>query len=55
MAADRPQKLGEIIDILKKAYCQGIGVEFMHIADLDQQNWIRDKFEKEDKFQHSKG
>lgn len=54
MAADRPQKLSEIIDILKKAYCQGIGVEFMHIADLDQQNWIRDKFEKGDKFQHTK-
>ena len=34
VAADRPQKLSDIIDILKKAYCQGIGVEFMHIADL---------------------
>jgi len=32
----------------------GIGVEFMHIADMDQQNWIRDKFEREDKFAHTK-
>ena len=54
MAINRPQKLREIIQILKSAYCMGIGVEFMHIADMDQQNWIRDKFEKADKFQHSK-
>jgi 2-oxoglutarate dehydrogenase complex dehydrogenase (E1) component-like enzyme len=33
--------------VLKSAYCGGIGVEFMHIADMDQQNWIRDKFEKQ--------
>lgn len=54
MASMRPQKLSEIIGILKKAYCMGIGVEFMHIADMDQQNWIRNKFEKEDKFDHTK-
>lgn len=28
------------------AYCQHIGVEFMFINDLDQCQWIREKFEK---------
>lgn len=28
------------------AYCQHIGVEFMFINDLDQCQWIRQKFEK---------
>jgi len=38
-------KLRELIDSYKNAYCKKIGVEFMHIADRDQCNWIRDKFE----------
>lgn len=28
------------------AYCQHIGVEFMFINDLEQCQWIRQKFEK---------
>jgi len=28
------------------AYCQHIGVEFMFINDLDQCQWIRQKFER---------
>ena len=38
-------KLRELIDAYKNAYCQKIGVEFMHIHDRDQCNWIRDRFE----------
>lgn len=38
-------KLRELIDSYKKAYCGKIGVEYMHIADRDVCNWIRDKFE----------
>lgn len=26
-------------------YCGSIGAEFMHIQDLDQVNWIREKLE----------
>ena len=29
-------KLREIIDIMEEAYCGTVGVEFTHIADLDQ-------------------
>ncbi|KAK9968708.1 hypothetical protein ABG768_003019 [Culter alburnus] len=38
--------LREIIRRLEMAYCQHIGVEFMFINDLEQCQWIREKFEK---------
>uniref|UniRef100_A0A9J7XIR4 2-oxoglutarate dehydrogenase complex component E1 n=1 Tax=Cyprinus carpio carpio TaxID=630221 RepID=A0A9J7XIR4_CYPCA len=38
--------LREIIRRLEMAYCQHIGVEFMFINDLDQCQWIRQKFER---------
>uniref|UniRef100_A0A6Q2YTK8 2-oxoglutarate dehydrogenase complex component E1 n=1 Tax=Esox lucius TaxID=8010 RepID=A0A6Q2YTK8_ESOLU len=38
--------LREIIRRLEMSYCQHIGVEFMFINDLDQCQWIREKFEK---------
>ncbi|KAM8853110.1 2-oxoglutarate dehydrogenase complex component E1 [Synchiropus picturatus] len=37
--------LREIIHRLESAYCQHIGVEFMFINDLEQCQWIRQKFE----------
>ena len=30
---------------MEEAYCGKIGVEYMHITDRDQCNWIRDKIE----------
>jgi len=45
-------KLKDIVDIMEEAYCGTVGVEFTHIADLDQQNWIRAKFEKKKKFHY---
>jgi len=54
LAQGGPQTLRSILSTLQGAYCQTIGVEFMHIPDMEQQNWIRDKFEREDKFQHTK-
>jgi len=38
-------KLRELIDAYKNAYCQKIGVEYMHIPFRDECNWIRDRFE----------
>ncbi|KAM4635033.1 2-oxoglutarate dehydrogenase complex component E1 isoform 2-T2 [Polymixia lowei] len=38
--------LREIIRRLEMAYCQHIGVEFMFINDLEQCQWIRQKFER---------
>jgi 2-oxoglutarate dehydrogenase E1 component len=37
--------LREIRDQLHTAYCGRIGVEYMHIPNRDQCNWIRDKIE----------
>uniref|UniRef100_A0A665VD54 2-oxoglutarate dehydrogenase complex component E1 n=1 Tax=Echeneis naucrates TaxID=173247 RepID=A0A665VD54_ECHNA len=37
--------LREIIHRLETAYCQHIGVEFMFINDVEQCQWIRQKFE----------
>ena len=38
-------KLRELIQTLQKAYCDKIGVEFMHIQDPAQQTYLRDVFE----------
>ncbi|CAG8452153.1 8019_t:CDS:2 [Ambispora leptoticha] len=46
--------LREIIDHLKKVYCGTIGVEYIHIADREQCDWIRTKFEIAEPFRYSK-
>jgi len=37
--------LREIIKRLENVYCNHIGVEYMHINNLDQINWIRERLE----------
>lgn len=37
---------------LQSAYCDTVGVEFTHIASMEQQNWIRTKFEHAKKFEY---
>eukprot|EP00295_Goniomonas_pacifica_P041010 CAMPEP_0175982184 /NCGR_PEP_ID=MMETSP0108-20121206/47759_1 /TAXON_ID=195067 ORGANISM="Goniomonas pacifica, Strain CCMP1869" /NCGR_SAMPLE_ID=MMETSP0108 /ASSEMBLY_ACC=CAM_ASM_000204 /LENGTH=82 /DNA_ID=CAMNT_0017312815 /DNA_START=1 /DNA_END=245 /DNA_ORIENTATION=+ len=37
--------LREIFERLRASYCGPIGIEYNHIPDLDQQNFIRDNFE----------
>jgi|TARA_B110001450_G_scaffold253439_1_gene276888 2-oxoglutarate dehydrogenase E1 component len=34
-----------LVAALQKAYCGKVGVEYMHIPDRGQCNWIRDQFE----------
>jgi 2-oxoglutarate dehydrogenase E1 component len=46
MTTKRTWKLKDLIAAYHNAYCKKIGVEFMHISNIEQQNWIRDKFEK---------
>lgn len=45
--------LREIIRRLELAYCQHIGVEFMFINDVEQCQWIRQRFETPDIMQFS--
>ncbi len=37
--------LREIMEILKETYCGSIGVEFMHIQDMQQKTWIQERIE----------
>src|SRR5216684_3879475 len=41
--------LREILAILRRTYCQTLGVEFMHISDPAQKGWIQERIEGPDK------
>ena len=45
--------LGDLLGVLRDAYCRTIGVEYMHIQDTEEQRWIQSRFEGVD-FQFSK-
>src|SRR6056297_340006 len=38
-------RLGDLLGVLRDAYCRTIGVEYMHIQNTDEQQWIQSKFE----------
>ncbi len=38
-------KLRKILGILRDSYCRTIGIEYMHIQDPEQREWIQDKIE----------
>ena len=37
--------LGDILGVLRDAYCRTIGVEYMHIQDPEQKHWIQEHVE----------
>ncbi len=37
--------LGDILHVLRNAYCRTIGIEYMHIQDPVEQRWIQDEVE----------
>ena len=39
----------EIIAILRRTYCQTLGVEFLHLSDGNQKRWIQERIEGPDK------
>ncbi len=39
----------EIVAILRRTYCQTLGVEFMHISNPAQKGWIQERIEGKDK------
>src|SRR5215813_233433 len=41
--------LREIVAILRRTYCQTLGVEFLHISDAAQKSWIQERIEGRDK------
>ena len=40
-----PAKLGDIVACLEDTYCRTIGVEFAHLTDEDQREWLRQRME----------
>jgi len=41
--------LREIVEILRRTYCQTLGVEFMHVSDPAQKAWLQERIEGPDK------
>src|SRR5690348_1709499 len=39
----------EIVSILRRTYCQTVGIEFMHISNAAQKAWIQERIEGRDK------
>lgn len=55
LSGNKPKRtLREIMEKLKQTYCSNIGVEFMHIQNRDENNWIKEHFETERKYSFSK-
>jgi len=45
LAGKRLLTFGDILGILRDAYCRTVGVEYMHIQEPDQKRWIQDHVE----------
>jgi multifunctional 2-oxoglutarate metabolism enzyme len=43
--------LSEILRVLRDAYCRTIGIEYMHIQDLEEQRWIQEHVESQSQLQ----
>jgi len=41
----RKSTLGDLLGVLRDAYCRTIGVEYMHIQNTDEQRWIQERVE----------
>ena len=42
---DGKMPLGEILHVLRNAYCRTVGVEYMHIQDPDEKQWLQEQVE----------
>jgi 2-oxoglutarate dehydrogenase E1 component len=45
LAGSRTMKLSDILGVLRDAYSRTIGVEYMHISDVEQKAWIQQQVE----------
>ena len=45
LAGREVMRFGDILGILRDAYCRTVGVEYMHIQEPDQKRWIQDHVE----------
>ncbi|KAE8691913.1 2-oxoglutarate dehydrogenase, E1 component isoform 3 [Hibiscus syriacus] len=55
LSENRPvQTLRSILTRLEQAYCGSIGFEYMHVADREKCNWLRDKIETPTPMQYNR-
>jgi 2-oxoglutarate dehydrogenase E1 component len=45
LAGPEVQTLGEIVDRMRETYCRSIGVEFIHIENVEQRHWLTEQME----------
>jgi 2-oxoglutarate dehydrogenase E1 component len=45
VAGTERMHLGDLLGVLRDAYCRSIGIEYMHIQDTEEQRWIQSKVE----------
>jgi 2-oxoglutarate dehydrogenase E1 component len=45
IAGRERMKLGDLLDLLREAYCQTIGIEYMHISEPAEKRWIQEHVE----------
>ena len=45
IGSDAEYEVNDLIDRLKTTYCKNIGIEFQHISNKRERNWIIEKFE----------
>jgi len=43
--SDDKMRLGDLLGVLRDAYCRTIGVEYMHIQSTDEQKWVQERVE----------
>lgn len=46
LAGQDEMNLRDILTVLRDTYTQRIGVEFMHIQDIDERNWLQERMER---------
>ncbi|MCU1452623.1 MAG: sucA [Acidimicrobiales bacterium] len=45
VAGTNRMKLGDLLHVLRDAYCRTIGIEYMHISDPEQKQWLQQHVE----------
>ncbi|GAA5195022.1 multifunctional oxoglutarate decarboxylase/oxoglutarate dehydrogenase thiamine pyrophosphate-binding subunit/dihydrolipoyllysine-residue succinyltransferase subunit [Rugosimonospora acidiphila] len=45
-AGKQKMKLREVLGVLRDSYCRRVGVEYMHIMDPEERNWIQERVER---------
>ncbi len=44
-AGERVMKLRDILGVLRQSYCRTVGIEYMHITDPEERQWLQERIE----------